>query len=229
MLKALSVPALSEQEATASPLFNMRADLLASFLNRGHRRSYPAGTAIYRADETPDELFYLHQGQVKQFILTPNGVEKVIGWANPGCLFGEALFLNRCPAQTTAIAVEDSVVCAFSRGTMEHLFRTQPELLAEVARSLSFKVRLLTSQIWIMASNDSASRVGKVLYLLARERPEPNPTIHLTHQGLADLAGVHRVTVSDFLADLSRERVLECKRGRIVVKKPERLLKYRSG
>ena len=223
------MPVVSESEATASPLFDIPADLLKSFLSRGRRREYPAGTVVFRPDEITEGVFYLREGLVKQVILTPGGIEKVIGLLKPGCLFGEALLLNRCPAQSTAVAVEDSIIYTFSRRTMEDLFHTHPELLLEIARSLSFKIRLLTSQIWIMASEDAKSKIGKVLYLLTRDSPEETPTIRLTHQALADLAGVHRVTVSDVLAALSRQGVVECKRGRLVVNKRDQLLKYRAG
>ena len=220
---------ISELEATASPLFDIPAELLKSFLSRGRRREYPAGTVVYRTEEITEGVFYLSEGLVKQFILTPSGIEKVIGLVKPGCLFGEALLLNRCPAQSTAVAVEDSNIYAFSRRTMEDLFHTHPELLLEIARSLSFKIRLLTSQVWVMASENSTSKIGKVLYLLTRDSPEETPTIHLTHQALANLAGVHRVTVSDVLAALSREGIVECRRGCLVVKKRDQLLKYKAG
>lgn len=223
------MPVVSESEATASPLFDIPADLLKSFLSRGRRREYPAGTEVFRPNEITEGVFYLREGLVKQIILTPGGIEKVIGLLKPGCLFGEALLLNRCPAQSTAVAVEDSIIYTFSRRTMEDLFRIHPELLLEIARSLSFKVRLLTTQIWIMASEDSKSKIGKVLYLLTRDSQEKTPTIRLTHQALADIAGVHRVTVSDVLAGLSRQGIVECNRGRLVVKKRDQLLKYRAG
>ncbi len=98
--------------------------------------------------------------------------------------------LNRYPAQSTAVAVTDSSIHIFSRRTMQDLFRAHPDLLLEIARSLSFKIRLLTSQVWVMASEDSTGKIGKVPYLLTRGSLEEMPVIHLTHQALADLSGI---------------------------------------
>jgi len=218
---------IAEQEASGSPLFDVRVAGWESLLNWGRRREYPAGSIVYHANQIYQEIFYLHRGLVKQFILTVNGVEKVIGLIKPGNLVGEALFFHRCPAQCTVVALEDSVIYAFSRHTMEHLFRAHPNLLLEIIRSLSYKTRLLTTQIGIMASGDAETKVGKVLYLLAQRSQEENPVIRLTHQALADLAGVHRVTASNVLARLKKEGVLEFRRGCLVVKKPNQLLRYR--
>ncbi|MEM3470303.1 MAG: Crp/Fnr family transcriptional regulator [Thermoproteota archaeon] len=217
-----------EQEATGSPVFNIPVQSLKPFLNRGRRREYMAGTIIYNAGEVPDELYYLWQGLIKQFIITADGVEKTIGLGQPGCVFGEALLLNQCPSQCTAIAVRNSVVYAFPRPIIEELFQEHPEVLIDIAKSLSYKIRALTSQIWVMASDNSVSKVGKVLYLLTQDVKEKNPVIHLTHQALADMAGIHRVTTSTVLAKLSKEGILECKRGCLVIKRREHLLKYRS-
>jgi CRP/FNR family cyclic AMP-dependent transcriptional regulator len=219
---------VGDREAIGSPLFKVRVHILGSLVNRGVRRAFPTGSAIYRAHDLTDGIYYVGEGLVKQFILTAGGVEKVLGFVTPGCLFGEALFFTRCPAQSTAVAVEDSVVYVFPRRTMEQLFAAHPELLVDIARSLSYKVRALTSQIWIMASSDSTTKVRKTLSLLTRESAERHPVLHLTHQALADLAGVHRVTASDILATLSREGILECRRGRIVVKRKDWLTGYHA-
>jgi len=84
-----------------------------------------------------------------------------------------------------------------------------------------------TTQIGIMAMGNAESKVGKVLYLLTQCSREKNSVIRLTHQSLADLAGVHRVTVSNVLANLKKEGVVEFRRGYIVLKKPDWLFKYR--
>lgn len=203
--------------------------VLESLLSRGRPRHYPAGEVIYPAERVSSEMYYLFRGQVKQSILTTNGVEKTLGWVRPGCMFGEALFLTGCPSQASAVAVEDSLVYVFSRRTMEELFVQHPELLYEVARSLSYKVRLLTSHIWVMASEGAADRIGKLLYLLTRDSSDPAPTLQLTHQALADLASVHRVTASQALARMSKEGVLERRRGQITIRRRDLLERFRLG
>lgn len=214
-------------DTRASPLFEVRAEVLQTLLDRGQRHAYSADTTVFGPDERPGKLFYLHQGLVRQHIVSARGVEKAIGLLRPGSFFGEALLLNECASQTSAVVVSDSVIYSFTRATMDELFRDHPELMLEVARSLSFKVQLLTSQIWIMASEESETKVGKVLYLLSRDRRERRPALYLTHQELADLAGVHRVTASTVLTGLTKEGVIECHRGRVLVKRRDRLLRYR--
>ena len=213
-------------EATASPLFNVPAAVLGSMLGQGRRRSYPTGGVVHRADEISDEFFYLEEGLLKQVLQAPGGSEKALGLVTPGCTFGEALFIHRCPALSTVIAVEPSVVYSIPRAKMERLLDAHPLLWAEIARSLSFKVRVLTTQMWIETSDDSATKIGKVLYVFSDGGGASAP-IRLTHQAVADLAGVHRVTASVVMGELRKRGVLESGRGHLVVKQRDRLLGVR--
>lgn len=212
-----------DREATASPLFNVPVSALGSLLGRGRRRSFPAGAMIRRQDEVSDELFYLHEGLLRQTLITTEGGEKVVGMVKPGCVFGEALFIHRCPALSNVVAVEPSIVYSFPRPVMEQLLATTPELWAQIARSLSFKVRVLTTQIWIMTSDHSTTRVRRALYALT-EGVAPRAPIRLTQQEIADLAGVHRVTAATVLAELRRRGVIQTAPGTLIVKQRDRLL-----
>ncbi len=211
------------REAAASPLFDVPVTALAPYLSRAKRRAVPAGAAVRRQDELSDELFYLQAGLLRQTLITAEGAEKVVGMVKPGCVFGEALFIHGCPALSSVIAVEPSVVYAFPRPLMTRLFATVPDLWPQIARSLSFKVRVLTTQIWIMTSDHSTTRVRRALYALTEGVTARTP-IGLTQQEIADLAGVHRVTATVVLADLRRRGVVQYTRGRLVVRQRERLL-----
>lgn len=213
----------SDREATASLLFDVPVSTLGSLLAHARRRNVPAGGVVRRQDEISNELSYLDRGLLRQMLITPSGAERVIGMVKPGCVFGEALFIHGCPALSTVVAAERSVVYDFPRPVMQRLFATTPGLWAEIARSLSFKVRLLTTQMWIMTSERSTTRVRKALYALA-ERVPPGTALGLTQQEIADLAGVHRVTAATVLADLRRRGIVRAVRGQLIVKQRERLL-----
>lgn len=218
---------ISWQDANGSPLIDIQAENWKSVLDLGLRSDYPAGTVIYHADQIPNAIFYLHRGLVKQYILTENGGQKIIGLIKPANLIGEALYFHQSPSQCTAVTAENSIIYSFKRNTLDRLFQTHPRLLLDIARSLSFKARMQTTQIGIMAVGNAEIKVGKVLYLLTQCSGEKNSVVRLTHQALADLAGVHRVTVSNVLAKLKKEGVIEFRRGCIELKKSECLFKYR--
>lgn len=216
----------NDQQASGSPMFDFEVTGWDDLLNQGQYREYAAGATIYRINENLGGIFYLKQGLIKQAIFTVKGVEKVIDIIKPGCLLGEALFFHNCPSQCTAVSLTDSVVYAFSRFTMEKLLSTHANLMVEIIKSLSFKTRLLTTQIELMASADARTKIGKLLYLLTKDSQRENQVISLTHQALADLVGIHRVTASNILSEFKKEGVIEFQRGNLVVKKAERLITY---
>jgi CRP/FNR family transcriptional regulator, cyclic AMP receptor protein len=222
-MKAMNLQ--NEPEALASPLFDIQLGLSESLLSYGKPKHYPAETVIYPTESISNEMYYLIKGQVKQLILTVNGVEKILGWVKPGCLFGEAMFFIGCPSQTSVVAVEDSLIYVFSRKSVEEMFNQHPHLLYEVAKSLSYKIRLLTSHIWVMTSSEPDIRIGKLLDLFTRNNSETNPVISITHQALADLAGIHRVTASKVLSNMRQKGILECQRGQIIVMQRKALMR----
>lgn len=211
------------REATASPLFDVPVTALAPHLALARRREVPAGGVIRRQDEVSNELFYLHEGLLRQTMITADGGERAIGLVKPGCVFGEALFFHGCPALSSVVAVAPSVVYAFPRQLLQRLLASVPELWPQLARSLAFKVRVLTTQMWIMTSDRSTTRVRRALYAFSEGVP-PRGSIGLTHQEIADLAGVHRVTATRVLAELRRKGVIRTAPGTLVVQRRDRLL-----
>jgi CRP/FNR family transcriptional regulator len=66
--------------------------------------------------------------------------------------------------------------------------------------------------------------------LVAEEAPRPGEgaevTIRMNQADLAQLAGTSRESVSRFLADLERAKIVQPGRGRVTVLAPEKLSNY---
>lgn len=207
-----------KREPNGSPLFEPSNWDWEAYLDWGQPRFYPRGSIVYHAHEPVHHLYYLKSGLVKQFLVTPQGGEKVVGLIKAGNLFGEAIFHHGFPALCTNAVVKDALIYSFSRETITRLVALSPVILSHFVRSMSLKIRMLTSQIDILMTKDARLRVGKILYLLTQNFPYARIDLKLTHQEIADLAGVHRVTVSRILAELRQRGILEYRRGYLVVR-----------
>jgi len=93
-----------------------------------------------------------------------------------------------------------------------------PMNLSHFVRSMSLKIRMLETQIDLVASPDAQTKVCKILYLLVQQHSNDKIELDMSHQEIADLAGVHRVTVSRTITELRRQGVLDCHRGYMVVR-----------
>ena len=91
------------------------------------------GEMVFRIGE-PCEAFHVTvTGQVKLFVVSPAGQEKVIEIVGPGRSFGEALMFTDRPYIVNAQALADSLVLSIGK----------PAVLAEVAQDSRFALRML--------------------------------------------------------------------------------------
>lgn len=61
------------------------------------RREYPKGQILVFADETPDNIFYIVEGQVRKYDITYRGDDVVINIFKPPAFFPVSWALNRTP------------------------------------------------------------------------------------------------------------------------------------
>lgn len=215
------------REISGSPLFEPSNLDWEVYLSLGQKRHYSKGNVVFYANDCLDTVYYLKVGVIKQTLVSPFGTEKIVGLIKAGNLFGETIFFHGFPSQCTNIAIEDSLIYTFTRETVENMVNLNPGILMHFVRSMSLKMRMLTTQIDILCSLEAKLKVCKIIHLLAQNS---NQIIQrMTHEEIAQLAGVHRVTVSNTLAQLRHINVLDYKQGHIVVKDPLTLSTLANG
>jgi CRP/FNR family transcriptional regulator len=204
-------------EACAPLLFEPPSVDWEGFLPWGQERFYPKGRIVYSANEHIYQLYYLKSGLLKQVTANSDGVEKIIGIIKAGNVIGEAPFFHGFPSLCTFSAITDSKIYIFSREAISLLSERNPEILNNIICSMSLKIRMLTTQINILTSSNASTRIRRVLHLLTQHYPQQEIEIDLTHQDIADLSGVHRVTVSRTLSQLRHQGILEYKRDHLII------------
>lgn len=212
-LNKVSLSLVKKPEPCGSPLFEPCNLDWETYLPFGNRNVLPKGSIVYHSNDKVDCLYYLKSGLLKQSFISSNGVEKVVGIIKAGNFFGEAIFFHGFPAICGSTAIKDSVVYSFTREKVEYMVTTNPIILSHFVRSMSLKIRMLATQIDLVSSPDAQTKVCKILYLLVQQHPNDQIKLEMSHQEIAELAGVHRVTVSRTIAELRRQGVLDYHRG----------------
>mgnify|MGYP000008902365 FL=1 len=110
------------------------------------------------------------------------------------------------------MAGTDCVVYAFSRDCVLHeILPNYPALTLALLHSLASKVRVLCNQSVSLSLEELPPRICRFLHLRMRDdggAPNPRVSPGLNQQELANLLGVHRVTLNKALRELEREAVL---------------------
>lgn len=149
-------------------------------------KRYERGEMIFRMGDPCDSFQVVVTGQVKLFVISPSGAEKVIELIGPGGSFAEALMFLGKPCMVNAQALGDSLLMKVQRqAVMDELQRDWRFSLRMLA-GLSRRLHGLVHDVQAYALQSGVQRV--IGYLLREQPPE-----EAGHPG-PDSAGV--VTVS---------------------------------
>jgi CRP/FNR family transcriptional regulator, nitrogen oxide reductase regulator len=174
---------------------------------------------IYREAEPAKEVWAVVEGQVKVAKITSKGHELMIEIVLRHELFG-AVFYAECPTYPcSAIAMEKTTVLHFPIAEMHRHMdksaRLQKAILADTCRRLCHAQHMRG-----LAVEDVPHRIGcSLLYLHDRFGDE----IPHTRNTLAELAGTTVETALRITGELSRQGILETKRGSITILSREKL------
>lgn len=173
------------------------------------------GYLIYLQDTQATCFYYLRSGQVKSFLQSEDGGERVLNIYHGGSLFGEASFFDGLPRVSSAVALTPCQIVPIDREQVTQEFVRDPELALAMMKYLARTVRLLSSQVDQMAFRPARWRVAS--YLLS-----PG-SLTCTQEDIAAAVSASRVTVSRILNEFAQKGWIRLGYRKIALLQPERL------
>ena len=191
-------------------------------------RRFSGHSVVASEGEPADQLFLVIKGSARYFVITPQGRKVYLLWLVPGEIFGGASLLAK-PSDflvSTEIA-KNSSVCVWERRTIRSLATRYPRL---VENGLAIASDYLT---WYLASHlgllchSARQRLAHVLVSLANGLGRKCPDgiqLDITNEQLANTANITLFTASRLLSEWQRRGAVAKSRGRVVLRRPERLI-----
>jgi CRP/FNR family transcriptional regulator, nitrogen oxide reductase regulator len=203
-----------------------------TILSAATQRRFAADSVVTNQGHPADHLFLLTKGCARHFFVTEEGKKLLLKWLVPGNLFGGRTILSsRSLYLVGTEIVKDSSVFVWDRTTIRGLLERYPRLLENALLDASDYVEWhLTSHIGL-ACCTARQRVAQTLVALARSVGQEGSggiALHITNEDLANAANVTPFTASRLISEWQRSRVLEKRRGKVVLRWPERLLLLRT-
>lgn len=197
-------------------------------LQYGVLKEYRKNEMIIRAGQTIEALGYLKSGLAKTVATEANGQEKLIWYIESGCVLGETPLINNKPCAYYFQAVQYSQVYWFSKAVVYGvILEKHPEIVKMLLSILARKVHVLSTQVEDQVFLKPAVRVAKLIYLFYERKKETGwkeyPSLPVTQEDIANLLGLHRVTVNQILQGMKITGILENHTHRIIVKDLDRL------
>jgi CRP/FNR family transcriptional regulator, nitrogen oxide reductase regulator len=199
-----------------------------TILSAARQRPFAANSVVTNQGHPADHLFLLTKGCARHFFVTEEGKKLLLKWLVPGNLFGGRTILsNRSSYLVSTEIVKDSSVYVWDRTTIRGLLERYPRLLENALLDASDYVEWhLTSHIGLACGN-ARQRVAQTLLALAHsvgQEGSGGTALNISNEDLANAASVTPFTASRLISEWQRSHILKKRRGKVVLRWPERLL-----
>jgi CRP-like cAMP-binding protein len=192
------------------------------------RQFIDPGEIVIRAEDDVTSLFLVELGSIDYYVVTDDGREILLRRLVPGNVFGVAAFLSEPGGYLgTAKAVSSSELLVWDQRAVRHLARTYPQLGDNALRTALQYIRLYIKRHTALLSKSARERLACALTGMGAREGHMLPSgmeIDIKNEDLASLADISFFTASRFLKDWERKGVLEKSRGKVLIRRPEKLL-----
>jgi CRP-like cAMP-binding protein len=176
---------------------------------------HAAGYIFYMPDEPAEVMFILKQGRVQLYRMSTDGRKLVVAVMQPGAVFGHMSLIGQGLHNTYAEALDDCVICVWSRDEVERLLVRRPEVALRFLDALGKRLMQVEKRLTDRAFKRVPARLaGLLLYL---RQGDDIDVRGYTHQGLADMLGTYRETVTQTLTDFKEQGLIDVGRKRITL------------
>jgi CRP-like cAMP-binding protein len=178
---------------------------------------YPKDEMIYCPQDDLGRIFVVKRGEVRLYH-SKEGKRTVFDVLGPGSLFG-GIRLNSQKSTHFAQATLPTKVCIFKEKVFLDILRAKPEIMLRFMKKITTKMHEYEERL--EQRSDSAREVVlKELLRLQDKRQDSlfgrfkkSSKVYITHEGLAELTGLNRVTVTRVLKSLKESGDLIIGRG----------------
>ncbi len=174
---------------------------------------FARGSIIFLENEPGHTFFIIKSGLIKIARAAPDGRMKTLNILGPGDYFGEMAVLDEPFRSATAEALLDSEVYVIYKRDFETLIEKNPHIAMDIIHTLIQRLRHADQQIEDLTFTGSKERVVKTLVKLSeqfgkRQEDKVHIPLHLTHQEIAELAGLSRETTTRLLNEMEKDGLL---------------------
>jgi CRP/FNR family transcriptional regulator, cyclic AMP receptor protein len=195
-------------------------------ITRTHRK----GDLIFSQGDPGMALYVVAAGMVKISLESTRGDEMILATLRPPELFGELAVIDEGPRTASARALEPTTLLAVTRLVFLRMLRENPALMDALHRSLGGLLRRSLQQASDLIFMDLPGRVAKLLLSLAGDVGRDSERgmlldLNVTQSTLAGLVGGSRPSVNQILQSFQAQGYLELEGRKIIIKRPEMLLR----
>ena len=194
------------------------------FIEAGQKQVYQPSDIIYMQEDDADLIYLILNGKVKVYVMNSNGKEVTMDILQSGDIFGESDFISQSKSPTTIQAISDvEDIACYPKQLYPYLQQSQ-DLLINILQSLSQTCDYLTAMIKRSYTYNRYEKVAA--FLLDQMDHYHHHEITYSHEEIASLLGLSRVTVTKVLNEFVKEKMILIQYKTIIVKDKNKLYSF---
>lgn len=191
---------------------------------------YRKGEILFRADDAPPGVYYLKDGFIKQYIISPDGSELILHIYGPESFFPMMWALGDMPNTYFYAALTPATTFRAPKDRALQFLNENPEVVLELTKRLYHGVDGLLKRVEHLSLGTAHTRVISVLLYLARHfgKKKGKDIIiphKFTHHDIASIVGTVRETTTRELENLMKEGIIKYEDHSLVIKDIKKLQK----
>ncbi|MGI4740971.1 MAG: Crp/Fnr family transcriptional regulator [Janthinobacterium lividum] len=189
---------------------------------------YQKGQVIYQEGNQALGLYCVHQGKIKIAKAGGDNKEQIVHLVCEGDVLGYRALLAGSRYTSSAVALEDSIVCFVPRPDFLRLVQANTQFSTALMQLMARSLGQAEERMLHLAYKPVRERLAGALLLVMntfRKEDEELPfRIALGREDLAALVGTAKETVSRLLSELKDMGIIATRGSQITILKPSRLL-----
>lgn len=193
---------LETKFSALNPWFDDLTYEWSDLLPIGTHITYRKNQIIFHQNQQGDYVYLVLTGRIRLYLLSPNGEEKALAIIGKNGIIGECALNEASMYATSAITASDVELIRIDKNIFNDQLVTNPVYARQILDMISRKYRLLCSQSLQLSYTKSLPRLCATFVHLTikygehMEGPMYKLTINFTHQEMANLLGITRVTIA---------------------------------
>ena len=190
---------------------------------------YKKGEIILRPEDKPQGVYYIKEGFVKLSTILENGKELTLNIHKPGTYFPMMWAIGGISNSYYFQAQVTTLIHRAPKQEVLSFLKKNPDVFFELTRRILVGLGGILTNIEYILCGNSYTRVAGAIYLSAKRFGEPSGKdkviiqLPLTHQDIANIAGISRETASIAIKKLEVRKIISCQHHIFIVNATKKL------
>lgn len=207
----------------SSPWFAGLSEIHCQMLEKAARSLHlKRASSLALTSDTDRWVYLVIRGRLRVTTITPQGKLAILGYVEPGELFGEHALLGAPQTADRMEAAEESLIARIPTQLVQQVMEESPATTLAITKLVGMRFSRLERRLRSLLFRSNRERLLHLLVDLAQQYGLPRAQgieikLAFSHQELANLIGSTRESVTLLISELEAQRLVQVIKRKIIL------------